>query len=84
MKKVILIGILLLPFICLSENPPPPGLEDPTPAASIDQIEIILFFTAIYLGVFFVYRKSKKKEEDSCLERKAKFNLHHSHKTDKL
>ena len=84
MKKVILIAIILLHFICFSQsNPPPPGLEDEVPAVPIDQIEIILFFTAIYLGVYFIYRRPKKKNEETFPEKKAKFG-HHSHKTDKL
>lgn len=59
--KRILYFFVLFSLQCFAGNPPPPGLEDPTPAgAPIDQIDIFLFITAIILGVYYTFCNSKK------------------------
>lgn len=71
MKRILACTALLFHFLSFAQNPPAPGLEDPEPPSLIiNQIEIILFFTAIYLGVYFIFRKLKKKEENSFPEKK--------------
>jgi hypothetical protein len=70
MKKLIFyIAFFILPFVIYSQNPPPPGLEDPPVTASIDKIDIVLFFTAIYIGVFFFFRKAKPKDKTPIIKR---------------
>lgn len=61
MKKRHSLFITLIPYICLAQNtPPPPGLPDP-PAITINNIDIILLVTAIYLGFYFIFRDKIKR-----------------------
>lgn len=58
MKKIYYLLIFLIPFLHFSQGPPPPGLPDPLPvAAPINQIDSILFVTAIFIGIYFTCKK---------------------------
>ncbi|WP_426486152.1 hypothetical protein [Flavobacterium sp. 2] len=63
MRKFVAFALLLLPLICFADNPPPPGLEDPVVAAPIDQIKGLLFFTAIFMGIYFIYSRGSKNNK---------------------
>lgn len=58
MKKIYSLLIFVIPFLTFSQGPPPPGLPDPLPAAApINQIDSILFITAIFIGLYFTCKK---------------------------
>lgn len=65
MKKILPVSILLFPALLFAQGPPPPGLEDPSPAFPIDQLNVPLSITALLLGFYLIYKTNKSNHDFS-------------------
>lgn len=63
MQKVINYIILLFPLISIARNVPEYELENPQ--VPISKMEIILFFTAVYLVIYYIFKKRNKNGNNS-------------------
>ncbi|MDX6182900.1 hypothetical protein SGQ44_11320 [Flavobacterium sp. Fl-77] len=58
MKKFLILLLVLVPFWCFSDNPPPPGLPDePPPPLPVDSMISVLFIGGIILGTYIISKK---------------------------